>query len=91
MTPRTTVRPGGLATITLALGLIAAVVLFFVVPDQRYIAGIVVAITLLDALVMLLVLPRVTSERGVHSEIDRLNAEAEALDAADDAPPADAQ
>ena len=76
-------RTGGIAAWTLVFGLVAAVVCWFAIPDSHAVALIILGVTLLDVVFLALILPRFGEDRAA-SEIDRLNAEAEAADQADD-------
>lgn len=65
--------------------LLASVVTYFAIPDDRWISVILLGVAFFDGIAFTVMLPRLTdSGRGRQSELDRMNAEAEAL-AHDDA------
>ncbi|HEY8467570.1 MAG TPA: hypothetical protein VIL04_12285 [Solirubrobacterales bacterium] len=84
MSPSNEPRWGFIAAISLIAGLIAAVVLFLALPDQRWIAGLIAAIAIVDAFVFGAILPNSIGKRAAAMTIEELNAQAEAADLADD-------
>jgi hypothetical protein len=84
MSPAGGPRWGFVATLAFAGGLIAAVVVWFALPDQRWIAALLAAMAVLDLFLVGRLMPRLTRQGSAASEIDRLNAEAAAADSADD-------
>ncbi|MDX6587659.1 MAG: hypothetical protein QOI31_2132 [Solirubrobacterales bacterium] len=67
--------------ISVISSLTLAVVLFFALPDDRWIAAVLVGMSILDAFIYALVLPRLTGggTGGAPSldELEKMNAEAE--------------
>jgi len=51
---------GLIGRISVTLGLVAATVVFFVLPDKRWISAVMVGFAILDALIYGLVIPRLT-------------------------------
>jgi len=72
---------GSIGRMSALTSLVAAVVTFFVLPDQRWIATIFVGIALFDALIFGLLLPRLsgggTGRAPTLSDLEQMNAEAE--------------
>lgn len=86
MSPSNEPRWGLIATVALIGGLGAAVVVFFALPDQRWIAGLIAAIAIVDAFVFGSILPSSLGKRSAQMTIEQLNAQAQAADLADDEP-----
>ena len=67
--------------ISVLFSLTVAVVLFFALPDDRWIAAVLVGMAILDGLIYTLVLPRLTGggSGGAPSlsDLEQMNAEAE--------------
>lgn len=78
MSSSTHPRWGFLAALSLLLGLILAVVLYAALPHQRWVAGLVAGIAIVDAVVLGVVLPNALGRRSASEQIDALNARAEA-------------
>jgi hypothetical protein len=61
--------------------LVAAVILFFAIPDQRWIAAVLVGVALIDGLIFWVLMPRLQGEgtggAPSHSDLEQMNAEAE--------------
>ena len=77
---------GSIGRISVAISLVTAVVLFFALPDQRWIAAVMVGLAVLDALIYGLVLPRFTDTGDAPSlaDLERMHAEAGEAAAPDD-------
>jgi len=78
---------GSIGRISVAISVVTAVVLFFALPDQRWISAVVVGLAVLDAVIYGLVLPRLTSTGDAPSlsDLERIHAEdAEAAASEDD-------
>jgi hypothetical protein len=86
LSPSNEPRWGLIATVALIGGLGAAVVVFFALPDQRWIAGLIAAIAIVDAFVFGSILPSSLGKRSAQMTIEQLNAQAQAADLADDEP-----
>lgn len=84
MSPSNQPRWGFVAAVALVGGLGAAVVLFFALPDQRWIAGLVALIAVVDAFAFGAILPNSMGKRTAQMMIEQLNAQAEAAARADD-------
>lgn len=84
MAPSNQPRWGFIAAFSLLGGLILAVVLYAALPDQRWIAGLVAGIAIVDAIVLGVVLPSALGRRSVADQLDSLRAQAEAENRADD-------
>jgi hypothetical protein len=73
--------------------LVAAIVLFFAIPDQRWIAGVLLGVALLDGLIFWVLVPRLqgggTGGAPSLSDLEHMNAEAEWPGAATAVPPAE--
>ena len=57
-----TTRPnwGRIATFSLISTIVIAAVLYFAIPDSRWIAGVVLALGVIEAVFLLLVMPRLS-------------------------------
>ena len=53
----------GIGRISVITSLIAAIVVFFVLPDDRWISAVLVGMALVDGLIYTLVLPRLTGQQ----------------------------
>ena len=49
--------------ISVITSLVAAVVVFFALPDERWISAVLVGLAIVDALIYTLVLPRLTGQQ----------------------------
>ena len=71
---------GSIGRMAVLSSLVAAVVTFFVLPDQRWIAAILVVVALVDALIFGLLLPRLGSGGAGGapslSDLEQMNADA---------------
>jgi hypothetical protein len=68
---------GWIAVLT---SLVAAVILFFAIPDQRWIAAVFVGVTIIDGLIFWVLMPRLqggATGGPSLSELEEMNAEAE--------------
>jgi hypothetical protein len=69
---------GSIGRISVLFSLTLAVVLFFALPDDRWISAVLFGMAILDGLIYTLVLPRLTgSETGAPSLADRERMSAE--------------
>jgi len=77
---------GSIGRISVAISLVTAIVLFFALPDQRWISAVVVGLAVLDAIIYGLVLPRLTSTGDAPSlsDLERMHGEAGEAAATDD-------
>ena len=70
---------GTIARYAVMTSLIAAVVLFFALPDDRWIAAVLVGVAVLDAIIFGWLLPQITGSRAAQKyRLEQLNREAEA-------------
>jgi hypothetical protein len=84
VTQRTQWGRVGLASISTTLFI--AAILYFLLPDHRWIAAVVAGVTVIDAFVFWFLLPKAGGGGGAPTldDLDRMNAEAEAATQADD-------
>jgi len=77
---------GLLGRISVTFGLVAAVVVYFAVPDKRWISAVLLGMAILDAFIYGIVLPRLTGSSGAPSlsDLEEMNAEADRASASDD-------
>ena len=61
--------------------LVAAIILFFAIPDQRWIAAVLVGVALIDGLIFWVLMPRLqgggTGGAPSLDDLERMNAESE--------------
>ena len=71
---------GMIGRIAVLTSLFAAIILFFAIPDQRWIAAVLVGVAIIDGLIFWVLMPRLQggmSGAPSLSELEQMNAEAE--------------
>ena len=84
MSPAGQPRWGRLAFLSLLVSLAAAVVLWFVIDDKRWIAGAVLTAGVIDSVLLGVVVPRVYGRGQMQDQLEQMNAQAQAEAEADD-------